>query len=66
MWTLGAVAFSVYLSYAPSYTVTYGAFAGVIVTLLFFYLTGAAIIIGAEVNATLMAFRRPTAQDSAP
>lgn len=66
MWTIGAVAFSVYLSYAPSYTVTYGAFAGVIVTLLFFYLTGAAIIIGAEVNATLMAFRRPTAQDRAP
>lgn len=61
----GAYAFSVYLSYAPSYTVTYGALAGVIVTLLFFYLIGAAIILGAHVNATLMAFRRPTARDSA-
>jgi membrane protein len=61
----GAYAFSVYLSYAPSYTVTYGALAGVIVTLLFFYLTGAAIILGAHVNATLMAFRRPTARDRA-
>lgn len=66
LWTLGAVGFSIYLAYAPSYTVTYGAFAGVIVTLLFFYLTGAAIIIGAEVNAALMAFRRPTARDDAP
>lgn len=66
LWTLGAFAFSLYLSYAPSYTITYGAFAGVIVTLLFFYLTGAAIIIGAEVNAALMALRRPSALDDAP
>ena len=58
LFALGATGFSVYLSYAPSLSVTYGAFAGVIVTLLFFYLTGAAIIYGAEVNAVLMSFRR--------
>jgi membrane protein len=57
LWAVGATAFSAYLSYAPNLAVTYGAFTGVIVTLLFFYLTGAAIILGAEVNATLMAFR---------
>jgi membrane protein len=57
LWLLGASLFSVYLAFAPSYTVTYGAFAGVIVTLLFFYLTGAVLIFGAEVNATLMAQR---------
>lgn len=57
LWIAGAFGFSVYLAYAPDYTVTYGAFAGVIVTLLFFYLTGAAVIFGAEVNAALMAFR---------
>lgn len=54
LWFLGATGFSIYLSFAPSYTVTYGAFAGVIITLLFFYLTGAAIIFGAEVNAALV------------
>lgn len=64
LWTLGAWAFTTYLGYAPSYSITYGAFAGVIVTLLFFYLTGAAIILGAEVNAVLMAFRHPTRADS--
>lgn len=53
LWMIGATAFSVYLSYAPSYSVTYGGISGVIVTLLFFYLTGAAIIFGAEVNAAL-------------
>ena len=58
LWMAGAFGFSIYLAYAPDYAVTYGAFAGVIVTLLFFYLTGAAVIFGAEVNAALMAFRR--------
>ncbi|TVQ55687.1 MAG: YihY/virulence factor BrkB family protein [Rhodobacteraceae bacterium] len=57
---LGAWGLSTYLNYAPSYSITYGAFAGVIVTLLFFYVAGAAIIYGAEVNAVLMRFRHPT------
>lgn len=57
LWTLAAVGFSVYLTWAPSYAATYGAFAGVIVTLLFFYLTGAVIILGAQVNAALTVFR---------
>ncbi len=52
LWTAGAMAFSAYLSYAPSYTVTYGGLSGAIVTLLFFYLTGVAMIFGAELNAT--------------
>lgn len=55
LWILGASAFSIYLAFAPSYSLTYGAFAGVIVTLLFFYLTGAVLIYGAEVNGALLA-----------
>jgi membrane protein len=66
LWTLGAYGFSLYLAAAPSYSVTYGALAGVIVTLLFFFLTGMAILLGAQVNAVLMTFRRPTAADSLP
>ena len=57
LWGLLATAMSVYLAHAPSYTLTYGALAGVIVTLLFFYLTAIAIIFGAEVNAVLNADR---------
>jgi membrane protein len=53
IWMIGATAFSIYLSYAPSYSITYGGIAGVIITLLFFYLTGAAIIFGAEINAAI-------------
>ncbi len=55
MWIVVAMGFSLYLSFAPSYAITYGALAGVIVTLLFFYLTGLTIIYGAEVNAVLNA-----------
>jgi membrane protein len=55
IWGAAATGFSVYLAFAPSYTVTYGTLAGVIVTLLFFYLTGVALIFGAEVNAVVNA-----------
>lgn len=53
LWIIAATAFSTYLSYAPSYTVTYGTLAGVIITLMFFYITGTVIIFGAEFNAAL-------------
>jgi len=53
LWVTAASGFSIYLSYTPSYTITYGTLAGVIITLMFFYLTGLTIIFGAEVNAAL-------------
>ena len=53
IWSAAATGLSLFLAFAPSYAVTYGTLAGVIVTLLFFYLTGAAIIFGAEVNAVV-------------
>ncbi len=53
IWGLAATGLSIYLAYAPSYTVTYGTLAGVIVTLLFFYITGLALILGAEMNAVI-------------
>ena len=55
IWAVVATGLSVYLAYSPSYAVTYGALAGVIVTLLFFYLTGVALIFGAQVNAAVNA-----------
>jgi len=53
IWVAMATAFSIYLSYTPFYSVTYGTLAGVMMTLLFFYLTGIALIFGAQVNATV-------------
>ena len=39
IWVLAASGFSMYLSSTPTYSVTYGTLAGVIITLMFFYLT---------------------------
>lgn len=53
IWLAAAGGFTLYLSHTPGYTVTYGTLAGVIITLMFFYLTGATIIFGAELNAEM-------------
>ena len=53
IWLAAATGFSIYLGYTPTYATTYGTLAGVVITLVFFYITGMAIIFGAEVNAVL-------------
>jgi len=63
IWVMMATAFSIYLSYTPFYSVTYGTLAGVMMTLLFFYLTGIALIFGAQVNATVNSARLAGAQE---
>lgn len=47
------------LTMLGSYSVTYGSLAGVIITLLFFYILGMGLVLGAEFNAAL---RRETLQ----
>lgn len=54
IWMIAALSFSTYLSFMPSLASTYGALAGVAITLIFFYMSGAVIIFGAEINARLM------------
>jgi len=51
LWMIAATAFSIYMSQANSYSVTYGSLSGIIITLLFFYITAAAVLFGAEINA---------------
>ena len=51
LWLAGASLFSLYLGTVADYSLTYGSLAGVAITLLFFYLTGALFILGAEYNA---------------
>jgi membrane protein len=53
LWLLVSFAFRVYLRYFDRYSVTYGSLGAVIVLLLWFYLTGAAILIGGKVNAEI-------------
>ena len=52
-WLVVSAALPVVLRGAFSYDVTYGSLAGSIVTLLFFWLVGLGLVIGAQLNAAL-------------
>lgn len=53
LWLLVSFVFRIYIRYFDRYSVTYGSLGAVIVLMLWFYLTGAAILIGGEVNAQI-------------
>jgi membrane protein len=53
LWLLVSFGFRVYLHYFDSYSKTYGTLGAVIVLMLWLYLTGAAILIGGEVNSEI-------------
>jgi membrane protein len=51
LWLLGSVGFSLYVNYFGNYNKTYGALAGVIVLLLWLFLTSYIVLLGAEINS---------------
>ncbi|MDN5763613.1 MAG: YihY/virulence factor BrkB family protein [Microlunatus sp.] len=51
LWLLASVGFSVYVATFGNYAKTYGVFAGIIVLLLWLWITSYAILLGAEINA---------------
>jgi membrane protein len=51
LWLLGSAAFTIYVEVAGNFARTYGALAGVIVLMLWLYLTAFVILLGAEFNA---------------
>ncbi|MGH3549072.1 MAG: YihY/virulence factor BrkB family protein [Pseudonocardiaceae bacterium] len=51
LWLLGSVGFSLYINHFGNYNKTYGALTGVIVLLLWLYLTCYIVLLGAEINA---------------
>lgn len=53
LWLLVSIGFRIYLRYFDHFGATYGSLGAFIVLMLWFYLTGAAILIGGEVNAEI-------------
>jgi membrane protein len=53
MWFLGSLAFRYYVVNFGSYQSTYGTVTGVMLLLLWFYLTGLVVVLGAEVSAEI-------------
>jgi membrane protein len=53
LWLVGSLGFRFYAVNFGSFEATYGAIGGVILLLLWFYLTGLAIVIGPEINAEI-------------
>lgn len=53
LWLLGSVLFELYVKNFSSYGVTYGALGSVIALIMWFYLGGFAVVVGAEINAEM-------------
>ncbi|HET7221098.1 MAG TPA: YihY/virulence factor BrkB family protein, partial [Vicinamibacterales bacterium] len=53
LWLLASLAFKVYLANFADYNATYGSLGGVVILMLWFYISGLAILVGAEMNAEI-------------
>lgn len=53
LWLVASFAFRVYLHFFNTYSATYGSLGAVIILLTWLYLTGAAVMIGSEINTEI-------------
>ena len=53
LWLLASLGFKFYVAGFTNYTETYGAIGGVMILMLWFYISGLVILIGAEMNAEI-------------
>ena len=63
LWLLASAGFSLYVARFSDYNQTYGSLGAVVILLMWFYVTGYAILIGAEINAEM---EHQTARDTTP
>lgn len=63
LWLLISLGFRVYLNFFNTYSATYGSLGAVIILMLWLYFTGAAVLIGGEINSEI---EHAAAQSGAP
>jgi membrane protein len=61
LWLAGSILFAYYVGTFGSYAKTYGALGGVVVLLMWFYLSSCFVVLGAEINAEM---ERQTMRDT--
>lgn len=52
-WLVATVVFAIYVEHFASYNATYGTLGGAVVLLVWFFLTGYILVLGAELNAII-------------
>ena len=65
LWLIASLGFKFYIANFSSYTETYGAIGGVMVLMLWFYISGLVLLVGAEMNAEIE-HASPTTASIAP
>ena len=65
MWLAASAAFALYVANFGSYDKTYGTLGGVVVLLVWFWLTNVALLLGLELNAELRAQPRAAGRRAA-
>ncbi|SDJ02511.1 YihY/virulence factor BrkB family protein [Natribacillus halophilus] len=57
-WQITSIGFSFYVTNFGNYEATYGAIGGIIILMLWFYLTGIILIVGGQINALLYKWKK--------
>jgi uncharacterized BrkB/YihY/UPF0761 family membrane protein len=64
LWLAASLGFRYYVENFSSYNETYGTIGGIIILMLWFYLSGLAIIVGAELNSEIKHTRREASESA--
>ncbi|MFT3772388.1 MAG: YihY/virulence factor BrkB family protein [Minicystis sp.] len=65
LWVLASLGFSLYVGHFGNYEVVYGALGSVIVLMLWLWISAFVVLLGAEINALLEEYARPSMRTNA-
>ena len=66
VWILATIGFSVYVENFGNYGATYGSLGGMVVLLLYFFVSAAVLLLGAEINAVIHPAHGPRSKNVTP